>query len=252
LASHVALCPSQLELEFPVPAAAVDPPLRATILESAQLWPGRRSLSVVLSGCSLSCAYCCDPEHVSARGPALTLSTIVEHVAGRAADIQGVVLTGGEPTEADALLPLARELNALGVPVKLDTSGNMPDRLEALLAERLLSFVALDVKSTPERYDRLTGGVGVWERVERSIAAVLASGIDHEFRTTCYPFGVLPGELPHIASRLRGGRRLVLQQFLPRRTLDPGAASAVPYPAEELRHAAVRCSVHLPTVVREV
>jgi pyruvate formate lyase activating enzyme len=162
------------------------------------------------------------------------------------------VVTGGEPTAAASLMRLLEGLSATRLPVKLDTNGAAPDVLAAALAGGLVSYVALDVKTTPERYDRLTGGSEVWERVEHSIAAILASGIDHEFKTTCYPFGVSAADLPSMAARLAGGRRYILQQFVARRTLDPGAASARPWAADELRRAALCCAVHIPTVVRGV
>ncbi len=138
------------------------------------------------------------------------------------------------------------------MPVKLDTAGTEPYVLEQALEEGLLDFVALDVKATPERYDAATRSSGTWRRVERSIAAVLGSGVDHEFRTTCFPTAVDTSELPGIAARLAGGRRYALQQFSPRRTLDPGAGSVRPHSADALRRAALCCSVHLPTVVRGV
>ena len=124
--------------------------------------------------------------------------------------------------------------------------------LASLIADELVSFVALDVKALPGAYDRVTRGSGVWDRVSRSIATVIASGIDHEFHTTCYPFAVRSDDLPELASHLVGGRRYVLQQFRPRRTLDPAASTALPFSAEELRRVALRCTVHLPTVVRGV
>jgi hypothetical protein len=84
------------------------------------------------------------------------------------------------------------------------------------------------------------------------VALLNSSDVDHEFRTTCYPFAVSAADLPSIAARLSGGRRYALQQFVARRTLDPAAATVAPISASELHLAAMRCSVHLPTVVRGV
>jgi len=136
------------------------------------------------------------------------------------------------------------------MPVKLDTNGSAPEALGEVLAEGLVDFVALDVKATPERYVRATGTPSTWGAVDESITLVLESGVDHEFRTTCYPPAVGPDDLVHIAARLAGGKRYVLQQFRPVRTLDPAAASVRPHSAETLSNAALRCSMFVPTVVR--
>jgi pyruvate formate lyase activating enzyme len=226
--------------------------IEAAISDSRSNWPGRRSVTVLLDGCDLSCPYCFAPEHLGARRASTTVARIAEQIAARADALDGVVVSGGEPTANVALRPLLSAIKTTGVPVKLDTSGTSPSVLASVLGEGLVTFVSLDVKTTPDRYDRLTGGSRVWERVERSIAVILAAGIDHEFRTTCYPFALSTEDLPSLAARLAGGKRYALQQFESRRTLDPGATTVMPFSADELRRVAIRCSVHLPTVVRGV
>jgi pyruvate formate lyase activating enzyme len=206
--------------------------------------------TVLIGGCDLRCPYCLDPEHVGQGRPNSSVEEIVAHISGRAYALEGVVISGGEPTASPWLRPLLEALAETRLPVKLDTNGNSPRLLAGLLADGLVQFVSLDVKTTPDRYDRLTGDRDVWARVERSIRSVMNSGADHEFRTTCYPFALPSEDLPSIAAKLKGGKRYVLQQFVARRTLDPAAAAVTPYTADELRHVAVRCSVHLPTVVR--
>ncbi|TLM93864.1 MAG: hypothetical protein FDZ75_05575 [Actinobacteria bacterium] len=138
------------------------------------------------------------------------------------------------------------------MPVKLDTNGTDPGVLETILAEKLAEFVALDVKAVPERYDNATGSGGTWGLVQRALAAIIASGVDHEFRTTCYPIAIRPEDPVAIARLLQGGRRYVLQQFRPQMTLDPAAVSVRPHDAQTLRKAAEMCSAFLPTSVRGV
>ena len=226
--------------------------IAATISDSRPNWPGRRTTTVLLGGCNLSCPFCFDPEHVGRKRSNTSISKVAEQIALRAPTLDGVVVSGGEPTSYAALPALLHAIAAVGLPIKLDTNGTNPDVLEALVDDGLVDFVALDVKTTPERYDRLTGGTRVWERVERTVSLLIDGDVDHEFRTTCYPFALPSADLPSLAARLVGGRRYALQQFQPRRTLDPAAASVAPYSADELRRVAMRCSVHLPTVVRGV
>jgi pyruvate formate lyase activating enzyme len=176
---------------------------------------------------------------------------VLTYLAESRDSLDGVVFTGGEPTGNPRLKELLREVRSLGLAIRLDTNGVEHEVLGKLISAELVDFVALDVKAIPQRYDRVVGLAGAWQRVSASIDIVLHSGVDHEFRSTCYPYAITPAEMPQVASMLAGGRRYTLQQFRPLRTLDPAAARVAPYPNETLRRAALCCSVHIPTVVRE-
>jgi pyruvate formate lyase activating enzyme len=215
-------------------------------------WPGRVTTTVFLAGCPLRCPYCHNPELISESRATGSLDAVLEHIRLRRQWLDGVVITGGEPTADPALPQLIALFREQGLPVKLDTNGTNPELLKSLIAEKALDFVALDVKTSPERYDHVVGIPGVWPAVERSIASIISSGIDHEFRTTCYPLAVDRGDLVRLASRLKGGKRLVLQQFRAHRTLDAAAVSVRPYEPELLQRAAEACRTHLPTTVRGV
>ncbi len=215
-------------------------------------WPGRTSAVILLGGCNLRCSYCCCPEMLAARPDSICVTDILNRIQSRESSVSGVVVTGGEPTAYTGLTELLRRLRSYDLPVRLDTNGTFPDVLEALLEEGLVSFVALDVKTTPERYDALTASSGSWRQVRRSIELLVNGPLDHEFRTTCYPGAVPTSDIPTIARSLEGGIRYALQQFRPQRTLDPAASGVRPHGADALRKAALCCSVHLPTVVRGV
>lgn len=214
-------------------------------------WPGKVTATVFLAGCGLACPYCHNPELVHTPRRTEDPSALLAHVRDRRAWLDGVVVTGGEPCiRRTELMTLLGALKAEGMPVKLDTNGTHPDVLGEVIEAGFVDFVALDVKATPERYALATGRHDVWSSVSRAIRTVIDSGVDHEFRTTCYPLAVGPGDPEGIARQLIGGRRYVLQQFRAMRTLDPGAASVRPHDADTLSAAALRCSAYLPTVVR--
>lgn len=215
-------------------------------------WPGKVTATVFLGGCNLNCPYCHNPELTRAPRRAMGSEPLFEFVADRRAWLDGVVITGGEPCMHTQLPALARALKREGMPVKLDTNGTFPDALELLLGENLVDYVAMDVKATEDRYERATGASGVWQAVERSVRMLIDSGVDHEFRTTCYPLAVGPDDPVRIAGMLAGGKRYVLQQFRPHRTLDPAALSIRPHSSETLCKAAERCRSFLPTVVRGI
>jgi pyruvate formate lyase activating enzyme len=215
-------------------------------------WPGRLSATVFLGGCNLRCPFCHNPELVGAPKHPGSLERILDHVRAKRDWLDGIVVTGGEPTTDPALLDLLRVLKSEGLPVKLDTNGTAPALVGSLIADGLVDFVALDVKAAPARYDFATRTAGLWPSVKATIRVLIDSGVEHEFRTTCYPSAVDTADLPNIASQLAGGRRYAIQQFRPQRTLDPAAGSVRPHDPESLRRAALCCAVHLPTVVRGV
>jgi len=213
-------------------------------------WPGRLAATVFLGGCNLRCPFCHNPDLVMGGRRSESIDVLLAHLHERRDWLDGVVITGGEPCCEPRLIELLRALKAQGMPIKLDTNGTAPEVLDSAITQNLVDFVALDVKAAPERYGRATGVDGAWESVSASIALVLRSGVDHEFRTTCYPPAVGPNDLAHIAALLAGGRRYVLQQYRPLRTLDPAATSVRPHQPDTLRSAALRCSTFIPTVVR--
>lgn len=169
----------------------------------------------------------------------------VAHVETHRQMLDGVVVTGGEPTEDPDLPSLLAALKELDLAVRLDTNGSRPDMLAFLLAEGLVDSVALDIKTVPPRYREVSLDRDMAARVAECSDMLIASDIEHEFRTTVIPGLVDPEELPRIARVLQGGRLYALQQFVPL----PGC-DIVPFPDDVLRTAAAACHRFLPTVAR--
>lgn len=232
-----------------LPTGATSARIAGFLGHSPDAWPGRKAVTIQIAGCPMSCPYCATPELITTtHRSGATLADILGHIDRTHAE--GVVVSGGEPTCDDAIIELLETLRAEGVPVKLDTNGAEPAVLREILARNLVDFVALDVKAIPSRYDAVSGYQGSWPVVTESIRAVIDSGVEHEFRITCYPLAVTLDDISNIARELAGGRRLVLQQFNARRTLDSAAHSVTPYPAAELARAVERCNPFIQTVVR--
>jgi len=213
-------------------------------------WSGKLTCTVFLAGCSLSCPFCHNPSLLSHADADGSWADLEDYLNAKRDWLDGVVVTGGEPTDDPGLSDMLERFAALGYKVKLDTNGTNPDTLEALLAAGLVAHVAMDVKTTLDRYDDLVSRPGTAMRIERCINLLKRSPISHEFRTTAYPGAVSLDDLTIIASTLRGGDLYAVQQFVPDTTLDPRAAAVLPFRSDALRDAAAECSAHLPTVLR--
>ncbi len=217
--------------------------LRGWVKTSLIDYPGHIATVLFTGGCNFRCPMCHNAELVlrPASLPAVSEQDVWDFLGRREGLIDGVVITGGEPTLQDDLLPFVRRVREHGLDVKLDTNGYRPDVLEALLDERLVDFVAMDVKAPPETYALLAGRNRLaWERVARSIDLLRDESAAYEFRTTMLPGLLDADDVADIARRLEGATRYVLQQFRPQGTLDPDLEDVTPYPPARLETMADR------------
>lgn len=206
-------------------------------------YPGRIATVLFTGGCDFRCPMCHNADLVLRPGEMATLpqEEVWNFLSRRVGLVEGVVITGGEPTLQAGLLPFLRRVREQGMDVKLDTNGYHPDLLASLLDEKLVDYVALDVKAPPGKYPLLAGRADLdLRRVERSIALLRGSGIPCEFRTTVVPEMLAEEDVEEIARWIAGAERYVLQQFRPLGTLDPSLETTAPYPVERLREMAER------------
>lgn len=213
-------------------------------------WTGRLSATLFIAGCSLRCPFCHNPALISPEAADAEWHRLEPYLRTKRDWLDGVVVTGGEPTDDPSIADLLERLVGLGYRVKLDTNGTNPEVLESLLAMGLVAHVALDIKTTPDRYDTLVDRPGTAMRVERTITLLRRSGISHEFRTTAYPGALALDDFAAIASTLTGGDLYAIQQFVPDTTLDPRAGAVLPFRPDALHDVAAECARYLPTVVR--
>ena len=144
---------------------------------------------VFTQGCNWRCSWCHNPALVypeQFESP-IPEEEIFSYLISRKKYIEGVVVSGGEPTLQADLPDFLERVRALGFKTKLDTNGSRPDKLAELLDRRLLDYVAMDIKSAPETYSRLIGVSVDICLIEESVSRIKASGIPHQFRTTHIP-----------------------------------------------------------------
>ncbi len=180
-------------------------------------YPGKVACTVFLSGCNLRCPYCHNPGLVlpeQSEGSEIPEAEVLPFLERRKGKLDGVCITGGEPTLQPELPEFLEKLRRLGYAVKLDTNGTNPDMLEALAQEGLLDYAAMDIKNSPDRYAETCGGVDLLGPVKRSAALLMAGAVDYEFRTTvCAPLHT-PEEMAGIGRWLKGAKRYFLQPFV--------------------------------------
>lgn len=186
-------------------------------------YPGKVSCVVFLTGCNFTCPYCHNPELARGQYPErIERNTLLAFVDQRRTLLDGVVISGGEPTLWAGLDALCRQLRDLGMAIKLDTNGSHPNVIEALIRDGLVDFIAMDLKTAPEDYGPPLCDENAGPAVLRSIGAIMTGNVDYEFRTTCVSPFVTEARIRSMAAAVQGARRLVLQRFNPKKTLDPG------------------------------
>ncbi|MGI5978065.1 MAG: anaerobic ribonucleoside-triphosphate reductase activating protein [Oscillospiraceae bacterium] len=150
-------------------------------------FPGKLAATVFTGGCNLRCGFCHNASLVTRASEAAPIpqAEVLAFLKTRVGKLDGVCVTGGEPLLQPDLADFLRAVRALGFAVKLDTNGCFPERLAALLDEKLLDYVAMDIKNSPEKYPQ-TVGIADFDvtPVLESAALIKAAGIPYEFRTT--------------------------------------------------------------------
>jgi len=186
-------------------------------------YPGHIAATVFTVGCNFRCSFCHNPELVSSIK--YGISSIFEKdlfdlLKNRQGKLEGVCITGGEPTIQPDLIEFIRKIKESGYKVKLDTNGARPDVLRQLYNEKLLDFVAMDIKNTPEKYKKTVNSLVDIERIKLSVDLIRNSGIDYEFRTTAVP-GIHTGEdFVKIGKWLKGSKKYALQSYREKNILD--------------------------------
>ena len=191
-------------------------------------YPGKVACTVFLPRCDFRCPFCHNWELHDGSGEAqMDDAELLRFLERRKGVLEGVAITGGEPTLQPELPELIRKIKALGYPVKLDTNGNHPEMLEKLLSESLPDYVAMDIKNSPDRYAQTIGYESFdLSRVERSIRLLLSGSTDYEFRTTVVAQLHDADSFRGIAPWIQGAKRYYLQAFTDRDTVPFAGLSA--------------------------
>lgn len=179
-------------------------------------YPGHLACTIFLGSCNYRCPFCHNASLVlhPDQAPDISESTIFETLNTRKNVLEGVCITGGEPTLYQDLPEFISKIKALGYDVKLDTNGSNPKMLKALLQKKLIDYVAMDIKNSKEKY-ALTAGVNSVDidSISTSISLLLNGTIPYEFRTTIVSNYHTVNDLTSIGEWIKGAENYYLQSF---------------------------------------
>lgn len=192
-------------------------------------FPGTIACVVFTQGCNFTCPYCHNPDLAAGTAGAdggrssglnhLSLSRsdrpdqkkILKFLDNRKGMIEGVVVTGGEPTLQAELIDFIQTVRQMGYKVKLDTNGTAPRIIDALFDQGFLDYLAMDIKTDIDHYPMVMKNPGHLDRVLESISLIMEKGPAYEFRTTCAKPFVTPAIMENIGRMIRGAASYVLQ-----------------------------------------
>jgi pyruvate formate lyase activating enzyme len=209
-------------------------------------YPGKVAAVVFTQGCNFLCPYCHNPDLVCCRRDPLALADVLAFLTRRKRVLEGIVISGGEPTLHEDLFPFCATAKSLGYVLKLDTNGSRPDVLRELLRAKLVDYVAMDVKGDPRDYPPEMA-VNLGDAVARSMALLCEGGIAHEFRIPCAAPFINAASFAAIVAEV-GQAPMFLQQIRLGDVLCPeffeqeGRALTLPE-MEDLRQSALRDGV---------
>ena len=204
-------------------------------------YPGYIAAVLFVPGCNMDCWYCHN-RALWKRGELLDTAEVEAFLMKRRGFLDGVVVSGGEPTLQSDLALFVRRMKDMGYRVKLDTNGLRPDVVEALLPE--LDYIAMDLKTPPGEMNRVVSfhldDAPIWRTAE----LVMKSGVDYEFRTTFMP-QLTADDIAAIAQRVTGAKRYALQQY---RKVE-GRICPEPLHTEDIKKAAEAARAYIENVV---
>jgi len=214
-------------------------------------YPQHLAATVFLVGCNFRCPFCYSaelvlPEKIKSL-PLISEEDFFDFLKKRKDFLEGVVICGGEPTLNQDLPQFCQQIKKLGYLIKLDTNGSNPEMLKKLIEQKLIDYVAMDVKAPLginsqfpitnlqlSKYDRAVGVKVDLAKIKESIKIIKDSGVDYEFRTTVVPTIHTAADIYQLAQEIAPAKRYYLQKFLPQKTLNPELEKIKPYPDEFL------------------
>ena len=180
-------------------------------------FPGRVACTLFTGGCNLRCPFCHNASLVTDIDGETEIKkeTILDFLSKRHGLLDGVAITGGEPLLQSDIVEFISEIKNMGFAVKLDTNGTFPEKLKHLVNKKLIDYVAMDIKNSPEKY-ALTSGLLKFDlkSIKESVDFLLCGNVDFEFRTTIVKEFHTINDIEEIGKLIKGAPKYYLQNFV--------------------------------------
>jgi len=218
-------------------------------------YPKKISSIIFTIGCNFRCPYCHNSNLLYAEKiKNISELKILSYLQNNKKYIDGVVITGGEPTLHGDLPEFIAKVKSFGYSVKLDTNGTNPEMLRKLIKEGLLDFIAMDIKAPLEfqKYNKATGGMlteKLFENVKKSIHIIINSGVDYEFRTTLVPTILAKKDVVKICSFIKNANLFCLQKFNPENALNKEFQKLRPFEENEVNSIIEECLPNIRNII---
>ncbi|MBF0489532.1 MAG: anaerobic ribonucleoside-triphosphate reductase activating protein [Candidatus Omnitrophica bacterium] len=201
-------------------------------------YPGKIAATVFTQGCNFRCGYCHNSQLAcpSQFQDPIEEWSVLEFLLSRQGKLQGVVVTGGEPTIQKGLLEFLAKLRSMNFKIKLDTNGSHPDILATIIDGGLVDFIAMDIKTSLSRYEEVIGVKVDTQHIKKSIDLIIQSNLSHQFRTTLVKKYCSENDLKDIQILLGTPRSYVLQSFVDAPTImDKEILKEAQYTSEDIQ-----------------
>lgn len=211
-------------------------------------YPEKISAIIFTQGCNFKCPYCHNPELIGTFCSAKNVIEIFDFLKTRIGKLDGVVITGGEPTLHEDLPEFIQKIKEMGFLIKLDTNGTNPKMLEKLLDTKLIDYVAMDIKAPVEKYNEVVCAKVDTAKILKSIAIVKSYNVDYEFRTTVVKSQLSPADFEKICEMILGCEKYYLQKFVPTKILNKSFLNEKTYSDEEFEPIIATLKKHVKQV----
>lgn len=201
---------------------------------SALDFPDHTAAVLFTQGCNFRCGYCHNPELLNFGKSTYSSEEIMTFLEKRKHLLQGVVITGGEPTLQPDLYEFLEDIKDMGYNIKLDTNGSNPQFIEKCLTSNIISYYAMDIKAPLSRYREISQFPGLIDNIETSRQIIMNSNAPYEFRTTIVKEQLSWQDLDTIGQEISGADMYALQQFRPEHVSDQTFVEKTPYSPIEL------------------
>ncbi len=176
-------------------------------------YPDMISSIVWTVDCNFNCPFCYNTELVHGTAQSISEEEIFVHLKKRKGIVEALVISGGEPFLQKDLDVFCKKVKELNILIKIDTNGTFPDKLKDLIDEKLVDYVAVDIKAPKDKYEKLAGVKIDIKKIQKTIDILQKSEIDYEFKTTFVPELLVKEDILKIGKWLAGSKKYYLQQF---------------------------------------